>query len=55
MPYNLVVSATYRGRLGSENMLPQNGNLLGDMWVVGDTAWLWLVSPGATTASWTDP
>jgi hypothetical protein len=55
MPYNLEVLATYRGRLGSENMLPQNGNLLGDMWVIGDTAWLWVAAPGSATASWIDP
>jgi hypothetical protein len=55
MPYNLEVLATYRGRLGSENMLPSSGNMLGDMWVVGDTPWLWVTAPGATRADWIDP
>jgi hypothetical protein len=55
MPYNLEVRATYKGRLGSEKLLPLEGNQLGDMWVVGDTPWIWLWAPGAATASWIDP
>jgi hypothetical protein len=34
MPYNLEVLVTYKGRLGSESMLPSSGNALGGMWVV---------------------
>jgi hypothetical protein len=55
MPYGLVASATYRGRLGAETELPQSGNALGDMWAVGNNVWLWLVEPGAAAASWIDP
>jgi hypothetical protein len=55
MPYNLEVLATYKGQLGSEAMLPQSGNLLGDMWVAGDTPWVWIWAPGAARADWIDP
>ena len=55
MPYNLEVLATYRGRLGSEELLPSSGNLLGDMWVVGDTPWVWIWAPSAARADWIDP
>ena len=34
MPYKLEVLVTYKGRLGSESMLPSSGNALGGMWVV---------------------
>ena len=55
MPYNLEVLVTYKGRLGSESMLPSSGNALGGMWVVGDNAWLWVAAPGAAQADWIDP
>ena len=55
MPYNLEVLATYRGRLGAESMLPSSGNALGDMWVAGDTPWVWIWAPGASQADWIDP
>jgi hypothetical protein len=55
MPYGLKVSAHLRGSVASTDMLPANGNQLGDTWVVGDTAWVWLTQPGATQASWIDP
>jgi hypothetical protein len=38
MPYNLEVLATYRGQLPSIDRLPLEGNQLGDLWVVGNTA-----------------
>jgi hypothetical protein len=47
MLYNLEVLATYRGQLQSQDMLPSSGNQLGDMWVVGNVPWLWLLAPGA--------
>jgi hypothetical protein len=56
MPYlALEVLATYKGRLGSENMLPRSGNTLGDTWVVGETPWVWIWAPGAHQAGWIDP
>jgi hypothetical protein len=55
MPYNLQVLATFRGQLPSIDMLPSSGNQIGDMWVIGDTAWLWLVAPGTAVPSWVDP
>jgi hypothetical protein len=36
-------------------MLPSSGNQLGEMRVVGDTPWVFLVAPGAATESWIDP
>src|SRR5215469_14948500 len=47
MPYGIEVSATYRGSLGAESMLPQSGNALGDTWIIGQTPWVWVVAPGA--------
>jgi hypothetical protein len=55
MPYNLVVLATYKGRLASQEMLPSSGNQLGDTWVVGETPWVWIFAPGALQADWIDP
>jgi hypothetical protein len=55
MPYGIEVLATYKGRLASEKMLPPSGNALGDIWVVGDTPWVWLFAPGAAHADWIDP
>src|SRR4029077_11621101 len=55
MPYNLEVLTTYRGGLASLAMLPQDGNRLGDMWVVGRTPWVWIWAPGAAHADWIDP
>jgi len=55
MPYNIEVTARYKGVLSSEAKLPKNGNALGDMWMVGSTPWLWLVAPGASQADWIDP
>jgi hypothetical protein len=55
MPYNLTVRSTLQGRLPSTNMLPATGNQLGDTFVVGDTAWVWITQPGATQAAWVDP
>jgi len=55
MPYNLEVLATYKGRLTCEEMLPSSGNQLGDMWVVGDTPWVWIWAPGAARVDWIDP
>jgi len=36
MPYNLQALATFRGQMPSIDMLPANGNQLGDMWVVAE-------------------
>jgi hypothetical protein len=55
MPYGLDVLATYKGRLASEEMLPSSGNQIGDLWVIGETPWVWLIAPGATHADWLDP
>ena len=55
MPYNFEVLATYKGRLGSESMLPSSGNALGDTWIVGETPWVWIWAPGAAQADWIDP
>jgi hypothetical protein len=55
MPYNLEVLATYKGQLGSESMLPTNGNALGDTWIVGETPFVWIWAPGAARADWIDP
>jgi hypothetical protein len=54
MPYGTVVAATLRGFLENENQLPRVGEI-GDMWFVGQTAWIWLVAPGALKADWIDP
>jgi hypothetical protein len=40
MPYGLKVSGHLRGSVASTDMLPANGNQLGDTWGVGDTAWV---------------
>ena len=55
IPYGVKVLARYKGQLGSEEMLPASGNALGDMWVVGDNAWLWITAPGAARADRIDP
>jgi hypothetical protein len=55
MPYGLVVRATYKGQLGSENMLQADGNSIGDAWAIGDNIWVWIAAPGAGYATWIDP
>jgi len=55
MPYNIVALATYKGRLAADWMLPSSGNQIGDMWVIGQTPWVWIWAPGATHADWIDP
>jgi hypothetical protein len=41
-------------RLESEDMLPSVGNALGDTWVIGDKAWVWIVALGPDPADWID-
>jgi hypothetical protein len=55
MPYGLQVLATYRGRLTSEAMLPADGNATDDMWMIADTPWVYLFTPGISAAQWVDP
>jgi len=56
MPYqNLEVLATYKGTLPSENFLPTTNNEIGDMYLVGQTPWIFLQAPGAPKADWIDP
>jgi hypothetical protein len=55
MPYNLEVLATYKGRLASEEMLPQGGNAIGDTWTIGDQNRVWITAPDASVPSWIDP
>jgi hypothetical protein len=55
MPNGPSVLGRLRGKLASIDMLPSNGNEVGDTWVVGDTAWVWITQPGMTQASWIDP
>ena len=55
MPYNFEVLATYKGRLAAEWMLPQEGNAIGDTWIVGDTPWVWVCPVGGSAATWIDP
>ena len=43
MPYGLKVSGHLRGSVASTDLLPANGNQLGDTFVVGDTAWVTLI------------
>jgi hypothetical protein len=54
-PYGLEVSARLRGKLPSAGMLPASGNAIGDMWVIGDSAWMWIAAPGTAGAKWIDP
>jgi hypothetical protein len=54
MPYGTVVRATLRGFLEQENQLPQVGHI-GDMYVVGETPWIWIQVPGTTAPTWIDP
>ena len=55
MPYGLQVAARLKGALLSTDMLPMSGNAIGDTWVIGDSAWVWLAAPGAGSANWIDP
>ena len=55
MPYNVEVLATFRGELASLDVLPSQGNRIGDMRVVNGTPWVWIWAPGATHADWIDP
>jgi hypothetical protein len=55
MPYGLEVAARLKGKLISTDMLPMSGNAIGDTWVIGDSAWVWVAAPGAGTANWIDP
>jgi hypothetical protein len=55
MPYGVQALAKYKGRLLSEDMLPQSGNAIGDALAVGDNVWVWIVTPGRSAAQWVDP
>jgi len=55
MPYGVEVAARLKGKLPSTGMLPMFGNAIGDTWVIGDSAWVWVAAPGAGTANWIDP
>jgi len=55
MPYGLEVTARLKGKLLSTDMLPKFGNAIGDTWVIGDSAWVWVAAPGAGSANWFDP
>jgi hypothetical protein len=55
MPSGIQTLGTLRGRLLSEDALPQTGYALGDTFVVGDNAWTWLVAPNSASAQWIDP
>ena len=55
MPYGLEIVARFRGKLQSTSMLPISGNAIGDTWVIGDAAWVWVAAPGAGSANWIDP
>jgi hypothetical protein len=55
MPYGLEVAARLKGKLLSAGMLPMSGNAIGDTWVIGDSAWVWVAAPGAGSANWIDP
>jgi hypothetical protein len=55
MPYGLEVAARLKGKLLSTDMLPMSGNAIGDTWVVGDSAWVWVAAPGTGSANWIDP
>jgi hypothetical protein len=55
MPYGVEVAARLKGKLPSIDMLPMYGNAIGDMWVIGDSAWVWVTAPGAGAANWIDP
>jgi hypothetical protein len=55
MPYGLEVAARLNGRLPFTDLLPVSGNAIGDTWFIGDSAWVWVVAPGAGTANWIDP
>jgi hypothetical protein len=55
MPYGLEVEARLKGRLPSTDVLPISGNAIGDAWVVGDSAWVWVAAPGTGSANWIDP
>jgi K+ potassium transporter len=55
MPYGLEVEARLKGRLPSTDGLPMSGNSIGDAWVVGHSAWVWVAAPGTGSANWIDP
>jgi hypothetical protein len=55
MPYGLEVAALLKGELASTDMLPMSGNAIGDTWVVGNSAWVWVAAPGTGNANWVDP
>jgi len=55
MPYGLEVAARLKGKLPFGDMLPMSGNEVGDTWVIGDSAWVWVTAPGAGSAKWIDP
>jgi hypothetical protein len=55
MPYGLEVAALLKGKLLSTDMLPMSGNAIGDTWVIGDSAWVWVAAPSAASANWIDP
>jgi hypothetical protein len=57
MPYDesIEVHGVLKGRLGSEEFLPQSGNSIGDTWIVNSVPWVWITVPGTTVPTWVDP
>jgi hypothetical protein len=55
MPYGTEVAGVFRGNLPSEAALPASGNHIGDMYLVGHTPWVWLVTSGTSAPQWIDP
>jgi len=55
MPYGLKVLGRLKGCLAAEWMLPQEGNVIGDTWIVGETPWVWVCPVGGSVPTWIDP
>jgi hypothetical protein len=50
-----LFSATFRGRLDSQDDLPTRRNAIGDMFIVQGVPFVWIFCPGASRAGWVDP
>ena len=55
MPYGLKVLGRLKGCLAAEWMLPQEGNVIGETWIVGETPWVWVCPVGGSVPTWIDP
>jgi hypothetical protein len=55
MPDGSIIWVRYQGELPYSAALPAQGDFIGQEYSVGNTSWIWMTRPGASSPSWVDP